>query len=221
MCGALNASELLELSKHTRMVRHDSGEELIGDDTDIVTYGNVMRGVVKLTKTLEDGRQQVVGLQFAPDFLGRLFGNQNAVGAEAASKVDVCKIPKAAIERLVAENPEVEHRLMQQALRELDEAREWMVTLGRKTASEKVASFLLLIATHIDPVSQAEREETGSRDASFELPLGRADIADFLGLTIETVSRQLTKLRKAGVISIEKARYVSIPDLTRLERLCG
>ncbi|WP_312414472.1 helix-turn-helix domain-containing protein, partial [Shinella sp.] len=97
--------------------------------------------------------------------------------------------------------------------KELDEARDWMLTLGRKTAQEKVASFLYLIATHVDP----ENIET----TVFDLPLSRADIADFLGLTIETVSRQFTKLRKENVIRIENNRHVSVPDMERLMRYAG
>ncbi|PZO82038.1 MAG: transcriptional regulator [Mesorhizobium amorphae] len=215
MCGVLDAGELTALAKHTRMVRHGAGEELAGENAQAQSYANVMRGVVKLTKMLEDGRQQIVGLQFAPDFLGRLFSPQTSVTAEAASDVDLCRIPRAALERLIRENPALEHRLMQQTLRELDEARDWMLTLGRKTAAEKVASFLLLIATHLDP----EAEDGDA--ARFDLPLTRADIADFLGLTIETVSRQLSKLRADGVILITANRHVEVPSLPRLRTRCG
>lgn len=221
MCGALSSEQLLDLSRYTHMSHYDAGAELIADETEITSYANVMRGVVKLSKMLEDGRQQVVGLQFAPDFLGRLFGRQHQMAAEAASDVELCRIPKAALEKLVKQHPELEHRLMQQALRELDEARDWMVTLGRKTAAEKVASFLLLIATHIDPVAEARRVVGGRVAAQFDLPLSRADIADFLGLTIETVSRQMTKLRKDGTIEIVNNRTVTVPDLSRLEACCG
>ncbi|MEQ8445935.1 MAG: Crp/Fnr family transcriptional regulator [Pelagibacterium sp.] len=221
LCGVLEPEQLLELSRHTRVVRQGAGSELIADDTDVTSYANVMTGVVKLTKMLEDGRQQVVGLQFAPDFLGRLYGKQSRLSAEAASDVDLCRIPKSALEAIMAANPALEHRLHEQTLRELDEARDWMVTLGRKTAGEKVASFLFLIATHIDPVAQIQRELGERGDAEFDLPLSRADIADFLGLTIETVSRQITKLRKAGVIAVENNRKFIIPDLGRLEAHCG
>lgn len=214
LCGVLDADQLQALSKHTRTVRRPAGSELIADDSEVRHYANVMHGVVKLSKMLEDGRQQVVGLQFAPDFLGRLYGRQNRVTAQAASDVDLCLIPKSALEKLVAENPALEHRLFEQTLRELDEARDWMVTLGRKTAEEKVASFLHLVALHIEPLE-------GKNQARFDLPLSRADIADFLGLTIETVSRQLTRLRKDGVIEVEHNREFFIPDLKRLEARCG
>ncbi|SDG52808.1 Crp/Fnr family transcriptional regulator [Pelagibacterium luteolum] len=221
LCGALSGDQLMMLSKHSRIVRHPAGTELIADDSDITSYANVMRGVVKLSKMLDDGRQQVVGLQFAPDFLGRLFGRQNTLSAQAASDVELCKVPKAALEAMVGDNPALEHRLLEQTLRELDDARDWMVTLGRKTASEKVASFLYLVATHIDPVAEAERQQGENADARFDLPLSRADIADFLGLTIETVSRQLTRLRKEEIISVVNNRTFVIPDLKCLANRCG
>ncbi|HWJ89419.1 MAG TPA: Crp/Fnr family transcriptional regulator [Pelagibacterium sp.] len=221
LCGALDSEQLLALSRHTRIVRREAGSELIADDSDVTTYANIMHGVVKLTKMLEDGRQQVVGLQFAPDFLGRIFGSQNTLSAEAASDVDLCRIPRAALEAMLEDNPALERRLLEQALRELDNARDWMVTLGRKTAGEKVASFLHLIATHINPVAETGRKSGDHEGAQFDLPLSRSDIADFLGLTIETVSRQLTKLRKEGVITVVNNRTFIIPDLARLEKYCG
>lgn len=107
-------------------------------------------------------------------------------------------------------------RLHQQALRELDEAREWMLTLGRKTAEEKVASFLKLIATSIDP-----ERDPDQRTITFELSLTRSATADFLGLTIETVSRQMTKLRRKGIIQIEKSQCITVNDLDQLNALCG
>lgn len=213
ICGALNQEQLLALARHTRRVHCAAGDELLADAEPITSYANVLSGVVKLSKVLEDGRQQVVGLQFAPDLLGRLFASESRVTAEAASDVELCLMPKPALEALVRENPALEHRIMLQTLRELDEARDWMVTLGRKTAAEKVASFLYLIASHIDPT----QEEV----TSFDLPLSRADIGDFLGLTVETVSRQMSKLKADGVIEIENYRHVSVPDVARLRVRCG
>lgn len=217
MCGVLDAAQLVALSRHTRMIHHGAGDNLGHEASPITSYSNLIRGVVKLTKVLEDGRQQVVGLQFAPDFLGRLFGGEHSVSFEAASDVDLCRVSRAALEQLVADFPQLEHRLMEQTLRELDEAREWMVTLGRKTAAEKVASFLHLIAVHATPGSIDEHEGP----IEFDLPLARADIADFLGLTIETVSRQMTQLRTSGVISIIANRHIIVPELDRLKNRCG
>ncbi|MGE6741959.1 Crp/Fnr family transcriptional regulator [Allorhizobium pseudoryzae] len=214
MCGALNPDELTLLSRHTRQIEHPSGEELVGESTDVEAYDNVMRGVVKLSKTLEDGRQQIVGLQFAPDLVGRLYATESPMTAEAASDVEVCRVPKVMLERLIERNPALRKRLMDQALRELDEAREWMVTLGRKTASEKVASLLMLIAVHLDPDARGDRR-------IFDLPMSRLDIADYLGLTIETVSRQFSRLKKDGVISITANRHIEVTSLAKLQSRCG
>ena len=217
ICGALDNDQLIELAKNTRQVKQQSGTELVADSEEVNSYANVMQGVVKLTKMLSDGRQQVIGLQFAPDFLGRPFAAASKMSAEAASDVSLCKIPRKSLEAMMKKSPELEHRLLMQTLKELDEAREWMVTLGRKTAAEKVSSFLYLIATHIDP--SLDPDEMTS--AKFDLPLTRVDIADFLGLTVETVSRQLTKLRKDDVIQIEHNRTFIVPSMERLELRCG
>jgi CRP/FNR family transcriptional regulator, anaerobic regulatory protein len=211
ICGALNPEQLIALAKHTSRKTVEPGTELIADSEDTTSFANVLSGVVKLTKTMKDGRQQIVGLQFAPDFLGRPFKTSSKVNAEAATAVSLCAFPKSVMDRLIHDSPELEHRIFQQTLNELDEAREWMLTLGRKTAAEKVASFLYLVAAHIDP----EHSQT-SGPSTFDLPLTRSDIADFLGLTIETVSRQFTKLRKEGLIEIEGNRRVLVKSMGRL-----
>lgn len=216
ICGALNPEQLVELSKHTTRKAVEPGTRVFAETDKVVSYSNILSGVVKLTKILSDGRQQIVGLQFAPDFLGRPFQRERTIDAEATTGVSLCSFPKSAIDRMIASSPQLEHVLLEQALKELDEAREWMVTLGRKTAAEKVASFLLLIASHIDPEA-----DDNDGPVTFDLPLTRADIADFLGLTIETVSRQLTKLRKDGVIQIENNRHITVPEIDRLELRAG
>jgi len=215
VCGALSPEQLLTLSKQTKKHSFASDEELVPAGEKIERYSNIMNGVVKLTKLMADGRQQVVGLQFAPDFLGSPFGKNSDISAEAATETKLCSFPASLLDEMIRQTPELEHRLHVQALKELDEAREWMLTLGRKTAAEKIASFLYLIATHIDP----EVDQSVSR-AKFELPLKRADIADFLGLTIETVSRQITRLRKEGVIELENNRTVIVPNINRLKNAC-
>ena len=213
ICGALSPDQLLYLSKFTNQATFSQSEELVRNGEEVERYSNILSGVVKLSKLLMDGRQQIVGLQFAPDFLGRPFKSRSDTSAEAVTEVRLCSFPKSVLETMIKNSPELERTLYEQTLRELDDARNWMMTLGRKSASEKVASFLYLIGANIDP-------ENSNNSASFVIPLKRIDIADFLGLTIETVSRQLTKLRKDGVIIIENSRFVNIPDLRTLKRAC-
>ncbi len=215
ICGALDPEQLAYLATHSTRRARASSQELIAAGQEQARYANLMRGVVKLTKLMADGRQQIVGLQFAPDFLGSPFTDQTDVTAETATDVELCTFPRAVLEEIMHLSPQLEHRVHQQAHRELDEARDWLLTLGRKSAAEKVASFLYLIATHIDPAHHDRRQ-----NVEFELPLRRSEIADFLGLTTETVSRRLTKLRKSGVIGIENARHVTVPDIDRLRLEC-
>lgn len=210
VCGALSSGQLRELGRHSLRRKVDAGSEIIAQGSESSFYSNITRGVVKLCKVMPDGRQQIVGLQFAPDFVGRPFVRESTLSAEAATDAEICVFPRNLLDRMISETPELQRSLHDQALKELDAAREWMLTLGRRTAEEKVASLLYLIATHAEPQS--------ATSTAFDLPLSRAEIADFLGLTIETVSRQMTRLRKSGVIRIENVRHIVVPDMDELEK---
>ena len=216
MCAALTAPELGALARSARRSRHSAGDPLVAEDSELTSYANVTDGVVKLSRILRDGRQQVVGLQFAPDLLGRLFGRENRVNVEAASEVELCRIPRDVLENLVATSAILKQRLLDQSLQDLDDAREWMVTLGRKDARQRVASLLVLFALRcgVCGIEDADR-------VVFDLPLTRSDMADFLGLTIETVSRQISKLRNEGIVQIVNHRHVTVPNLPRLTALAG
>lgn len=209
----LSPAELARLAGHARHTRHQAGELLAIESSEITGYANVTDGVVKLSRVLRDGRQQLVGLQFAPDLMGRLFGTESPLTAEAASDVELCRMPRVVLEALVDSSTRLKQRLLHQSLQNLDEAREWMVTLGRKNAAERVASLLLLIA--------GRNSVEGTDSATFDLPIGRADMADFLGVTIETVSRQISKLRHEGIIVVSGHRHVVVPDLTALRSRAG
>lgn len=216
ICGALTPKQLLALSKGTTKHHIAADQEISAEGGAPTAFSNIISGVVKLSKLMADGRQQIVALQFAPDLVGRPFDVQNKTTVEAATDVRLCSFPVRVLEDLIAESPDLEHRLHQQNLRELDEARDLLLSLGRKSASERVASFIYFIARHIDPESVAEHSTL-----KFQIPLKRSDIADFLGLTLETVSRQMTKLRQAGVISIIDRRSIEITNLAKLEHMAG
>ena len=211
ICGALLPEELTALNKISRQKSFKDGRTLIAEEEEFPFFASVLEGVVKLSKTLPDGRQQIVGLQFAPDFMGRPFQAESHLSVETASDVKLCTVPRKRFEKLLASSPQLQQRLFRQTLLELDESREWLVALGRKTASERVASFLYMIAKHI-PCSKE-----GENTTTFDLPLTRADMADFLGLTIETVSRQLSKLKKKKIVSISHNRHIVIHDLELLQ----
>jgi CRP/FNR family transcriptional regulator len=124
-----------------------------------------------------------------------------------------CAFPRAGFSQFVDARPPLLRRLHEQASHELSLAQEQMMLLGRRTAEEKIVCFLLRM--------QQRWARIGRSSVTVQLPMGRQDIADFLGLTIETVSRQFTKLRKENVIRIENNRRVTVPDMDRLMRHAG
>lgn len=219
VCGAMSDEQIAKLSEISHRKKYAAGQMIMSDQEPVTFFANVISGTIKLTKTIADGRQQIVGLLFPPDFLGRTFSRSNPYFAEAASDVEVCMFPNEAFERLINIYPELKHRLFERTLDELDAAREWMLLLGRKTAEEKVASFLLLLARRSDMADCAAESEPVVR--RFDLPLRRADIADYLGLTIETISRQLTRLKAAGIVNMIDTRTLEVPDIAGLAEVAG
>lgn len=213
-CGVLPPEKLLQLAKHSSKQQFESQQEIQGEGEKVERYATILKGIVKLSKLAPDGRKQIVGLQFAPDFLGRPFARESGITVEATTDVRICSFPRAVLDDIVQQSPELKQKLLDQTLRELDEARDWMLTLGRKNASEKLATFLCLLANNLDP-----EHGQGAGAVTFDIPLTRSEIADFLGLTIETVSRQITHLRKAGFIHLDNNRTITITDLQRLRSL--
>lgn len=216
-CGALSQTEISRLNEIAHHKLLPPGQMILSDHAEMSFFANIISGVVKLTKTLADGRQQIVGLQFASDFLGRPFRTESPYNAEAVTEVHLCTYNKAQFERLVAEFEGFEHRLFQNTLDELDASREWMLLLGRKSATEKIASFLLMVSKRMEMVGC--KGAVNPSQPSFTLPLSRAEIADFLGLTIETVSRQISNLKAQKIISLQGNRVLTFLDLPRLIKL--
>lgn len=219
VCGALSEDELDQLNRIARRRSISAGETIMSDEEPADFLANILAGVIKLTKTLADGRQQIVGLQFAPDFLGRAYSLNNPYFAEAATDVELCCFPRADFERLLKVFPGLEHRLFERSLDELDAAREWMLLLGRKTAEEKLASFILMLAIRAASIGCTGDELPN--EAQIVLPLTRSDIADYLGLTIETVSRQITRLKIDKVIQPLDSRTFLISNIETLAAFAG
>lgn len=207
--------ELLEGIKYYRSF--EAGQHIIwsGDRMDFV--GSVVSGIATLTQTMEDGRTQMVGLLLPSDFVGRPGRNGAAYDVVATTDLVMCCFRKKPFEQMMETTPHIAQRLLQMTLDELDAAREWMLVLGRKTAREKIASLLAIIARR----NATLHMNNASGELSFDLPLTREAMADYLGLTLETVSRQVSALKKDGVIVLEGKRHVIIPDLERLLEEAG
>ncbi len=214
ICGVLGDAPLKQLASRIVRRRIEAGRTLQADGEEPAVYAFLLRGVVKLTKTLADGRQQIVGLQFPPEFVGQPFGRENHLSAEAVSDVEVCSVPRAVLAEMMRSHPALERRLFNDTLLQLDQARDWLLAIGRKTARERVAGLLHLIARKMNLAVEGEDAVIGEQ--TFDVHLSRAEMADFLGLTIETVSRQITRLRQDGTISLGHNRLITICGMERL-----
>ena len=214
ICARCEPGELRELEqiKYYRSFR--AGQPVIwsGDTMDFVA--SLVSGVATLSQTMADGRRQMVGLLLPSDFMGRPGRSHASYDVTAATDILMCCFRRKPFEDLLQSTPHVAQRLLEMTLDELDAAREWLLLLGRKTAQEKIASLLVIIARRGDA-----RATTGA--AVFDLPLTREQMADYLGLTLETVSRKISALRTAGLIAVQGNRRVTIFDLGALVRVAG
>ncbi len=214
ICGVLERDVLEDLNRIGRRRKIRRGETVIWEGDDAPVVANVIEGVLKLTTTTGDGREQIVGVSFPSDFIGRPFGKSSANSATALADGELCIFTRANFDAFAKDHPELEHELLERTLTELDRAREWMLLLGRKSASERLATLLVEMARRIGRQSCSGPAQPASE---IDLPLSRQQIADLLGLTVETVSRQLTKLREAGIIATPDRRTVEILDQIALE----
>ncbi len=217
VCSRANSDELELLDSVKFYKTYQAGQTIAlrGDPLEVLS--SVVQGTATLSQSLEDGRTQIVGLLLPSDFIGRPGRDTVAHDVTAVTEVTLCCFRRKPFEDLMVRMPHVSVRLLEMTLDDLDAARDWMLLLGRKTAREKIASFLLLIAQRSETAESAKQQQ----DMRIELPLSRETMATYLGLTIETVSRQFTALRKDGVIALEGNRTVIVPDLQALNNQVG
>lgn len=208
VCATVRVSELDRLGAMRTSQTVAPGTTFIDEGSPSLHVFTVVDGVVKLFKLLADGRRQVVGFLVAGDIFGFVPGDKYTVSAEAVSLVTLCRFPRRQLERAFTDFPGVERQLLDAIARELAAAQDQMLLLGRKNAHERLASFLLSLS-----------RRQGNEDSSIDLPMTRTDIADYLGLTMETVSRVFTVLKGSGCIAVNGAGKVQILDEDALAEL--
>jgi len=184
------------------------GEEVFAEGDAAEFFYKVVSGTVRTYKLLNDGRRQIDAFHLAGDIFGLETGEEHRFSADAVDAAKIVAFRRRRFETLAHDDPELGDQVMSSMMRSLERAHDHMMLLGRKTAQEKVASFLL---------DMARRVSKGDR---FDLPMQRTDIADHLGLTIETVSRTLTQFAREGLIKLAAAsRSVVLCDKDALRRL--
>lgn len=217
VCARCEPDELDRLDSIKYYRSFEAGQTVIwsGDAMDFVA--SVVSGIATLTQTMEDGRTQMVGLLLPSDFVGRPGRSRAAYDVVATTDIVMCCFRRKPFEDMMVRTPHIAQRLLEMTLDELDAAREWMLVLGRKTAREKIASLLAIIGRRDAALYLSGK----AGPLTFDLPLTREAMADYLGLTLETVSRQVSALKKDGVIVLEGKRRVIVPDMNRLLEEAG
>jgi CRP/FNR family transcriptional regulator len=211
VCGVLDCARLEEFRNLGWTLKLAPGQALFHEGDPATRVFTLTKGTLKLYKLLADGRRQVTGFLRPGDFLGISVDDEHAFSAEALEEAQLCWFPRARFDDFVDDDPAMERELYRMAAHELAAAQQQFVLLGRKTATERLASFLLLLA---------ERAElsNGVGAGMVRLPMSRSDIADYLGLTKETVSRVISALKRDRIIRLETLDVIQILDRGRLEQ---
>lgn len=210
VCGVLESAALRAFKATGPSMPYQAGETVVFEADQAANVYTLKSGLLRLSKLLPDGRRQIAGFLFPGDFLGITMEEEHAFTAEAIAPSTLCRFSRARFDEFVAAHPSLERRLYAVAAHELAAARQQLVLLGRKTATERVTSFLLMLAGRC-----SVRDDNGAVD----LPVSRIDMADYLGLRIETVSREISALKAARVIQLTGRQSFRIVDLARLEQL--
>ena len=210
ICAASDDEQFDRLNaiKHYKSIPAGQAVVLRGERLDVVA--SIVSGVATLSRTTVDGRMQITGMLLPSDFIGRPGRDRCEHDISAVTDLTLCCFRRRPFEDLIEKAPGIRKRLLDIAFDELDAARSWMLLLGCLTAREKIVSFLMLV------VRRSVLPEDADQRVQIDLPLSREATASYLGLTIETVSRQISRLRKEGLIELETARRVIIPDTSRL-----
>jgi CRP/FNR family transcriptional regulator len=213
ICAKCDDDELALLAEIKTYKTYSAREPILWRGDTLHHFSSVVSGIASLTKSMENGRTQMVGLLLPSDFIGRPGRDTVDFDVTATTDVTLCRFERAPFEALVERVPHIAQRMMEMALDELDAAREWMLLLGRKSAQEKIATFLMMLIRRANLPS--------SHVQNVELPLTRDEIANFLGLTLETVSRQLSALKKQGIVEFTDRRHFRVMDMNALHEATG
>ena len=213
VCSVVSRDDLSRLAALATIVDVAPGQTFVDEGAPAEHFHVVIAGTAKLYRLLPDGRCQILGFECAGGLLGLAAADGYAFSAEAITPVRMCRISRQKLRKVPRDCREMEQRLLDIAVGDLIKAQEQMLLLGRKTAVERVASFLLLQTACPQPF--------GIKPPRIHLPMSRVDIADHLGVTIETISRSLAKLREQDVIAVPNVHEIVVLDRPQLEAIAN
>jgi CRP/FNR family transcriptional regulator len=212
ICAALTEPELSQLARTSRQVEKKPGEAIVRQGDAVEAYYNIVEGHVRVSRTTEDGRRFITGFLGRGDFIGLAQANEHAATVEAIDHVTLCRFPQRDLRALMEDLRPLERSLNSATAHELVLAQDHMMLLGCRTARERLATFLL---------SRLRRPPGGGLPTVIDLPMSQTDMADHLGLRLETVNRLLAALRRDGVIGRTVDRRALLLDRDSLRAMAG
>jgi len=207
-CPATNFDKSLAQASLRRV---EEKEFLFAEGDSISHVYRIETGAIALYKVLADGRRQVMGFAYPGDIVGLGVDDEHTMNAQAVKATRVRCLPVTSLRLSAANDPTLGFKLYEAMARELAATRDLMLTTGQRSAMERVAGFLLAFSRR--------QKRNGQDPTSFDLPMTRTDIGDFLGLTIETVSRTFTKLKLMQLIALPHSNEVRLLNIDELEQL--
>lgn len=208
VCGILGCDDLADLKSCGATQRLEAGQPLFHEGDAATQVYNVTEGALKLYKLLPDGRRQIMGFMLPGDFIGISLDGEHAFTAEALQRTRMCRFSRSRFSEFAEDHPSLEREVYKLAAHELAAAQAQVVLLGRKSAIERIASFLL-------DLLKRQQQHEGTTHNIVDLPMSRSEIADYLGLTKETVSRVFAELKKRRLM-----RLVTLNRVELLNREC-
>jgi CRP/FNR family transcriptional regulator len=212
-CRCLNEDELKVFSKISSERMFSDKQNIFLQQEKSKNLYNVTEGNIKIYQLLTDGRLQIIGFLYPGDFFGSYRQGRYNYSAQAIGNVKVCVFNEATLNRHLEKNPKLSRELLNITANELTLAQDRIRVLGKLTATERMANFILNISD--------QRARIKWQDNPVSLPMNRQDIADYLGLTIATVSREITRLKTSNIIKVLSASQIYINDRTKLSLLCN
>ena len=214
-CNVVPNRDLKAFAKKRRSVRYEPRQTIICEGEPAISIFNVVSGVVKLTRSLPDGRTHIIGFRLPGELFATSENDTYTSSAEAITAVELCRFSRSFLTRGVRDYPRLQTRLLNLSYKQLAASEDQVLLLGQMTAQEKVARFLCVYGRK--PFCNDKKQLQCA-----QLPMNRIEIAGFLGLTVETVSRVLSSFRRNGIITVGRASHaIHVVDLDALERVAG
>lgn len=214
VCAVLDSKDRQHLFRIGVHRDFDRGQTIFAAGDDSAACATLISGALKLSRCDAEGVERIVALVHPAGFLGELFVHTLELDVTALTKSRLCIVPRKDFEAMLADRPQLSQTLLRRTLDALGESRSLVDLIGRRDARARVAGLLVAFARG------AAEEPCGLTDR-FDLPLTRGEMAGLLGLTIETVSRQLTKLEEEGLVCRSGARGIVLTDPPALEAMAG